>query len=236
MSLDFSKVVSLTIPEGNVVKITRSADGTVLWDKTIDSTSKTLSTLSVGSSVWIPVNDVSTEFIVIHQGLPSTVYDPTCDGTWLLMKNIYASHRYTDMDGYLNGTFLKNLDSGVASTIKTVTLPHYSNGALSLISTKMFLLSLVEVGLFQSGSGTMDGSTLDFFITSSLSDRIAYLNDNAVPWWTRTSFITSTSQWSVVSVNGRAATSPVTNSNGVRPALILPSNTLINSDGGIIYG
>lgn len=32
MSIDFSKVKSLTIPEGNVTKITRNSDGKVLWE------------------------------------------------------------------------------------------------------------------------------------------------------------------------------------------------------------
>lgn len=49
-----------------------------------------LSTKAVGSTVKLTVNGKAREFIVVHQGKPSSVYDESCNGTWLLMKDIYG--------------------------------------------------------------------------------------------------------------------------------------------------
>jgi len=42
----------------------------------------------VGSIVKIKVNSTLRNFIVVHQGKPSSLYDASCDGTWLLMEDI----------------------------------------------------------------------------------------------------------------------------------------------------
>jgi len=44
-----------------------------------------LSTKSVGSIVKIKISGTLRDFIVVHQGKPSSIYDASCDGTWLLM-------------------------------------------------------------------------------------------------------------------------------------------------------
>lgn len=46
---------------------------------------------AVGSTVKIKVNGTVKDFIIIHQGKPSSVYDDSCNGTWLLMKDIYEN-------------------------------------------------------------------------------------------------------------------------------------------------
>ena len=50
-----------------------------------------LSTKAVGSTVKLKVNGTAKEFIVVHQGKPSSLYDDSCNGTWLLMKDIYEN-------------------------------------------------------------------------------------------------------------------------------------------------
>lgn len=47
-----------------------------------------ISALAVGSSVFCNVNGVKTEFVVVHQGKPSDMYDDSCNGAWLLMKDV----------------------------------------------------------------------------------------------------------------------------------------------------
>ena len=68
---------------------------------------------AVGSTVKIKVNGTVEDFIIIHQGKPSSVYDDSCNGTWLLMKDIYTTRNWddsncdylnSDMTAYLNGT------------------------------------------------------------------------------------------------------------------------------------
>ena len=75
-----------------------------------------LSTKAVGSIVKIKVNGAAKDFIVVHQGKPSSVYDDSCNGTWLLMKDIYESRQWhssntndyanSAIHSYLNGVFL----------------------------------------------------------------------------------------------------------------------------------
>jgi hypothetical protein len=60
---------------------------------TLPSNNISVSNIEVGSSVYLNVDGVKTEFLVVHQGNPnSSIYDASCDGTWLLMKNIYENH------------------------------------------------------------------------------------------------------------------------------------------------
>ena len=71
--------------------------------------------LAVGNSVYLNVNGVKTAFLVVHRGLPSSAYDNSCDGVWLLMKDVYtkrtAKYSYanwvyanTNMHTYVNST------------------------------------------------------------------------------------------------------------------------------------
>ena len=45
--------------------------------------------LAVGSVVALNIGN----FIVVHQGKPGAIYDDSCNGTWLLMKDIYEKRR-----------------------------------------------------------------------------------------------------------------------------------------------
>ena len=46
------------------------------------STGKPASDYTVGESVFLNVNGVSTEFFVVHQGNPdASIYDTSCNGT-----------------------------------------------------------------------------------------------------------------------------------------------------------
>ena len=49
---------------------------------------------AVGSIVKIKVNGAAKDFIIVHQGKPSSVYDDSCNGTWLLMKDIYEKRQW----------------------------------------------------------------------------------------------------------------------------------------------
>ena len=93
---------------------------------------------AVGSTVKIKVNGTVEDFIIIHQGKPSSVYDDSCNGTWLLMKDIYTTRNWddsncdylnSDMTAYLNGTFISLIDADIRNAIKQVKIPYinYSN-------------------------------------------------------------------------------------------------------------
>ena len=65
-----------------------------------------IGSLAVGSIVKIKVDGSAKDFIVVHQGRPSGIYDNSCNGTWLLMKDIYESRQWdsSNTNDYANST------------------------------------------------------------------------------------------------------------------------------------
>lgn len=212
-----------------------------------------ISTLAVGSIVFMNVNGVKTEFLVVHQGLPSSVYDSSCDGTWLLMKDVYESrafdsydqdYRNSDIHGYLNNTFANLFDINIKSVIKQVKIPYRPgtgnspsvNSGSNGLSAKVFLLSYTELGFRDSTYAPVEGAFLDYFNDAANSDRIGYLNGSAVEWSIRTPYLTITGVGTVwrVTTSGTSGIGGVTSACGIRPALILPSDTMVNDDFNIV--
>lgn len=210
-----------------------------------------LSAKSVGSVVKLNINGAATNFIVVHQGKPSSAYDSSCDGTWLLMEDLYISKAWdssnndyanSDIGSYLKNTFINLFDSDIKSAIKQVKLP-YTNGTGSSgslasgssgLSTRVFLLSYTEVGFSGSSSANVEGAVLSYFNSATNSKRIGYLDGTATRWWLRSPYTYNlSSAWSV-NTSGSAYNSSVTFSFGVRPALVLPSTLLVSDSGAIV--
>ena len=212
--------------------------------------------MTVGSSVYADVNGVRTEFLVVHQGLPdATKYDASCDGTWVLMKNIWKKALWGEWESDItyvssyshnnvNVEFLKLLDSNVLDVIKPVKIPYVNSawaphtvayGAAGL-DAKAFLLSGRECGL-TANTLTDDGACLSYFLNAATDNtiRTAYLNGTAAQWASRSN---ARSQDSVVvfQPTGSGSFLSNTSSYGLRPAFILDSNTVIDSDTFDIIG
>lgn len=213
--------------------------------------SSKLGELSVGSSVYLNVNGAKTEFLVVHQGLPSSLYDSSCDGTWLLMKDIYESrafdstdHDYenSDIHSYLNNTFVNLFDSGIKSVIKQVKIPYRAGSGTSTtvtsgssgLSAKVFLLSYTEVGFRFNSYAPVEGVVLSYFNGAAYSKRVAKLNGSAVSWWLRSPYTRNTSRAWIVFSDGSLSHNLVTSSLGVRPALVLPSTLSVSGEGTIV--
>lgn len=214
-----------------------------------------LGTKAVGSIVKLKVNGTATEFIVVHQGKPSSLYDESCNGTWLLMKDIYENrvwqsgninkYESSDIHAYLNSTFLNLFENNIRDVIKQVKIPYHKNGGsggtdqsgANGLPTKIFLLSGYEVG-WTTGDNRyfpQDGAKLDYFTASSdgNSKRIAYLNGSATYWWLRSPYTGGdNSAWSVYT-NGDYSKGNVATSGGIRPALVLPANLLVDDSGNV---
>ena len=77
---------------------------------------------AVGSIVKLKVGGTAKEFIVVHQGKPSSMYDSSCDGTWLLMKDILEATRWHSSDD-------NNLEN---STIRRPALIYGSTAAICI--------------------------------------------------------------------------------------------------------
>lgn len=213
-----------------------------------------LSTKAVGSTVKLNVNGAAKEFIVVHQGKPSSLYDDSCNGTWLLMKDIYESRQWHSSNSnsykastihtYLNGTFLNLFDADIKAQIKTVKIPYVNGTGSSAVasgssglSAQIFLLSGYEVGWTQSTNQyfPIDGACLSYFSGTAATDskRIAYLNGTASNWWLRSPRTGNTNLAWYVYTNGVYYYGNCSFSYGIRPALVLPSTLLVSDDGSV---
>lgn len=215
-----------------------------------------LSAKGVGSVVKIKVNGTLRNFIVVHQGKPSSIYDASCDGTWLLMEDIYETRQWhssnvndyanSTIHSYLNSTFLNLIDANIRAQIKQAKIPYRPgsgtsqsvNSGANGLSAKIFLLSDREVGYTQSNVNQYivnDGAKLSYFQDGNgTTEKIAKLNGSATHWWLRSPFTGGSAYaWSVSSDGGANYGGYCTGACGVRPALILPSTLLVSDDGSV---
>jgi len=201
-----------------------------------------LSTKAVGSIVKIKVNGAAKDFIIVHQGLPSSAYDASCNGVWVVMKDIYTtstfgnnnSYKDSGIHTYLNGTFYNLIDSKIRAAIKQVKIPYTNSGIQSGangLSTKVFLLSGTEVGFSNVSYMNTEGTKLAYF--DSASKRIAYNGSSAAIWWLRSPHTNLSNYVWYVNTDGSSYSFWCLNAYGVRPAFILPSTLVVSDDGTV---
>lgn len=206
-----------------------------------------LGDMAVGSTVKIKVNGTVKDFIIVHQGKPSSIYDDSCDGTWVLLKDVYTtstfgsrnnSYKDSSIHSYLNSTFYDLIDSDIRAVIKQVKIPYWygtgRDGSLATgsngLSTKVFLLSCYEIGARNGYGIPNDGAELDYFKSG---DRVAYGSGGATTWWQRSPQTGNTYNIWFVNSAGSSNVNNYGNSNGVRPAFVLPSLLVVFNDGTV---
>ena len=221
------------------------------------STGILASTLPVGSTVKLMENGAAVEYLVVNQGIPenSSLYDASCDGTWLLRKDIHSERQWNSsnvneyessaINTWLNGDFFNSLGSVEQAAIKQVKIPYRAGGGsggtdqsgANGLSCKVFLLSGYEVGFMTSDSSyiPVDGAKLDYFDASS-SKRIAYLNGLETIWWLRSPRTDGTRRAWCVQTGGIPGGGDTSGSAGIRPALVLPSNAPFDETTMILKG
>lgn len=211
-----------------------------------------ISTLEVGTLVKINENGAPIEYIIVNQGLPSSMYDTSCDGCWVLRKDIAEERKWdssnndyknSDIQAYLNGDWTSRYEAGILSQIKEVKIPYVNGTAGSPVasganglSCKIFLLGGYELGWTTSNDQyfPVDGAKLSYFTAGTGSaannKRIANYNGSAAFWWLRSPYTISTGSVWVVSSGGVCDFLFCRTTYGVRPALILPSTALVDDE------
>ena len=218
-------------------------------------------TLAVGSVVKLMEGGAAVEYLVVNQGIPSnsSLYDASCDGTWLLRKDIHSERQWaysndnvytrSAINTWLNGDFFNTLGSAEQAAVKQVKIPYCTGGGDTTInsganglSVKAFLLGVYEVGWTTSDYSlfNVDGAKLEYFIsgtgTAADNKRTAKLNGRDQQWMTRTPVGEGNGAEFVVTSSGSYDTGLSKTSDGVRPALVLPSNALFDETTLILKG
>lgn len=212
----------------------------------------TLGSQDVGNIVKLKENGTWADYIIIQQGTPDG-YDSSCNGTWLLRDNIISSQYWEEPGGggngqyitstlnnYISHTVLNSFDTNIKRSLKTVTLPYHDGRSPSTKSMcfKVFLLSPAEVGI-DGRSYLRQGPALEFFTTNST--RIARNSEGtACTWWLRESFRVEEDdgyyyyeQTSVNYFGGFKVSTSTRDEYGVRPAIVLPDDITVTSDGAV---
>lgn len=220
------------------------------------------SSLAVGSTVKLMEGGTAVEYLVVNQGIPSnsSLYDASCDGTWLLRKDIHSNRQWNTsnvnkyessaINTWLNGDFFNSLGSAEQAAIKQVKIPYRKNGGsggtdqsgVNGLLCKIFLLSGYEVGRTTSNSQyfPQDGAKLSYFEsgtgTSANNKRIANLNGSVDGWWLRSLNTNYTNYVFLVDSYGDYISNNADNSYGIRPALVLPGNALFDETTKLLKG
>ena len=212
--------------------------------------------LPVGTLLRLTESGAAANYRIVHQGLPSSMYDGSCDGTWLLRETVPTSGTYFNgssnnyansrLHSYLNSTHLDLFDSATQALIKQAKIPYvngngnsgYVASGANGLSTKIFALGAYELGWTTSNDSNLpiDGACLDYFKGASNSKRLAYLgNGNRTNWWSRSASKQNSEMVFFVGSSGELASTYCSSPVGIRPAMILDSNSKIvetpNNDG-----
>lgn len=212
---------------------------------------------AVGSIVYVAVGGVRTPWIVVEQGCPSPMYDASCDGTWLLFKDVYSSKQWSktvkndyslsSIRAYMDSTFLSSIDQNVRNVIKDVRIPYRPGGGSSTsvnsgangLRCKVFLLSAAEVNL-GFNNRPKEGVWLKYFMNCSAAgaDDLRVANYNGVPgdWWLRTPDTATSNNAVLVTKTGAMSSANVAYLHGFRPAMVLPKEVLVDGDGNVMGG
>lgn len=211
---------------------------------------------NVGDIVKIKEDGVAVNYLIVHKGKPSDLYDDSCDGVWLLREKTHSirawdgtsssydnDYENSDIEAWLNGDFLNTIDEKIRAAIKTVKIPYRKGSGTSMtvqsgangLSCKVFLLSGYEVGFTQSDSEyfPIDGAKLSYF--SDNNSRIGKdSTDTAVSWWLRSPHTNrSKSAFSVYTNGSLNYDYSFISHVAARPAFVLPSSLLVDAGGNV---
>ena len=141
--------------------------------------------LIAGTIVYMNVDGTRTPYIVVHQGNPdTTVYGASCNGTWVLMQNIYSLTKWqARQNSYYHSSdclvrqlaqsFPSKLDAVIQNNLIPLKLLNIEYSWEDISGDKVFPLT------------SNDLSNMDYFSDGAVSKRIATYNGAATGYWLR---------------------------------------------------
>lgn len=212
------------------------------------------SDLPVGQIVKLMEGGVETEFIVVNQGIPenSGLYDASCNGTWLLRKDVKTAMRWdnnntnnfstSSINTWLNDSYYNN-SLGAHSAILQVKIPYGVGGGAAVVNSgangalvHVFILGGYELGWTTSMSDSkrmvVDGAKLNYFLsgvtTSANNKRKANYQGREQGYFLRTCY-NSDANLVYYTSGGEPYSFDADQITGVRPALILSPAAVFDS-------
>lgn len=222
-----------------------------------------LGSLPVGTIIKLNEKSIAQNYLIVHQGIPSSLYDVSCNGTWILRNDILVKRvlgkdtKYTNIFNTTNSVFndvlSPSLDQSILSHIKEIKIPYcvggedYTGTSIYTVNSgengypcKMFILSGHEVGFnnIYPGYFPVEGAKLDYFVEGQSSEsnnlRISHFNGSPETYATRTrAYPNGNTMWQV-EYNGDSTYGYSNLEIGIRPAMVMDSNLIVDDNGNII--
>lgn len=210
------------------------------------STGTAAGNLDVGAEVILNENGAPANYLIVNQGIPenSPLYDASCDGTWLLRKDIREIAQWCGQSGerVLVGSnimatmsgYVDDYDPKVQEAIKTVKIPYCIgngyptvNSGANGLECKIFPLGGYEAGGANVSANSflpVDGACLSYFENLEYNDQrtIAYFNGQAETWAFRSPHNAMDYTVCIAYKDGYISADECTFSYGFRPSIILP--------------
>lgn len=199
--------------------------------------------LEIGQVVHLNESGVPIDYLVVHQGIPSNLYDASCEGTWLLRRDIREMGPWnTSNVNTLAGStimttmakYVQDYDRRVQEAIRAIKIPYcvgggdYTtiNGGGNGLDCKLFPLGGYEMGLNKSDVPNIpiDGAKLAYF-ESGIGESATQKRSADNIYYTRTAFETSYNDAVLLCyTTGKHGGAVLNTPGGYRCALILPYN------------
>lgn len=212
-----------------------------------------LGNVPVGTILHMKENGVYQDYLVVHQGLPSSMYDASCNGTWLWRSscptplytiwqdaNSGLSYNISQLNSTLQ-SFLPAYDEDTLATIIDAKIPYCDKTGYFMsvksgangYQTKIFCLSPLEYNAPDSNNYGQDGAVLSFFAASSGSTLYGKLNCGQTYWGRAVPLTGGQAPW-VADGGYPGGSLYYKNSAFARPCIIRPSSLLVDDNGNIL--
>ena len=151
-------------------------------------------------------------------------------GVVLVRKNIHSksafnsSYVYPDgtLDNLIKTTIYNKMPQKLRDKMMDVTFPLYNSGNITNITRKMFALTCTMAG-FGNNYDVAEGKALQLY--TSQASRIKTLNGSADYWWLSSWDSSSMGGVWLVAAKGWAGRRSASQTSGVVPAFVIPSET-----------